>query len=60
MWFALQSTLEDQLRDVYSKEIEEAWDALFTFLSDTMIEGMRPHLPPDDQIVTTTDTQPAP
>ena len=56
MWYALQSTLEDQLRDVYSREIEEAWSALFTFLSDTMIEGMKANLPPDDDTFITAAT----
>jgi hemoglobin-like flavoprotein len=51
LWFALQATLEDNLRDVYTGEVEEAWATLFQFLADKMLKGMAPHLPQEDLVV---------
>lgn len=51
LWFALQMILEDQLLDVYTTEVEEAWAALFQFLVDNMLDGMKGHLPEDDLAV---------
>jgi len=38
---ALQLTLRDALGGAYTKEVEDAWSMMYTFLSQIIIEGLR-------------------